>query len=155
MVSLSDTYKSKCRFHLFGSGAGIPSLDRARLEEAMNGLADSITKGYIEGLIDQCDSSWNDIKTAQNTQIVAAETYAGDINRTVLRAQKSKEMVDYYYDIYFRHVDQLARRLWVPDYTTPNSDYYRYARWGGEYVNSLPGADGDDGESVYLTLNYA
>jgi hypothetical protein len=149
MVALSSEYQKRARWHLFGTGAGIPAGDRARLEEAMNQIPDDTTLGYVVSLVNRCDSAWNDIGNAQGVITVSAETYAGDLNRTVARGQRNSQLVEYYYDIYYRHVDQLARRLWVPDYTTPNSDYYRYARFGGEYVNSLPGTQGAPGDVQY------
>lgn len=149
MVALDDNYKSRCRWHLFGTGAGVPAGDRAKLEEAMNKVPDDVTLTYIRQLIDRCNSAWADLAFVQTTITIQAETYAGDINRTVLRGQKNSELVRFYYDIYYRHVDSLARALWVPDYTTPSSDYYRYARYGGEYVNSIPGSQGAPGDVQY------
>ena len=146
MVALSEEYKKRCRWHLFGTGAGIPAGDRARLEEAMDNIPDDTTAIYIQDLINRCDVAWNDINASQGIVTVSAESYAGDLNRTVARGQRNSQILQDCYEKYYFWVDQLARRLWVPDYTTPNSDYYRYARWGGEYVNSIPGTQGAPGD---------
>ncbi len=129
--------------------------DLARITEALDNIPDDVAKGYIVQQLDRCDSAWTDIGIARSTNTVAAETYAGDINRTVLRAQKNLEVVKFYWDAYFQEVDQLARSLWCPEFRTPNSDYYRYARSGGEYVNSLPGQDGADGDAFTAALLFA
>jgi hypothetical protein len=155
MVALSSIYASRVRFHLMGCAAGVPAGDRARIEEAINTIPDTDTATYIKGIVDQCDKAYADLSNAKSSITVAAETYSGDINRTVLRAQKSKQVMDLYKEFYHFWVDQLARRLWVPDYTTPMSDAYRYARHGGEYIKSIPGANGRNGDNYWLALNFA
>ncbi len=148
-------YASRIRFHLVGTRGGVPVGDLARLEESLATIPDDTTVNYIKGIVDNCDKAWNDLTQAKNSITVAAETYSGDINRTVLRAQKSKQVMELYEQYYYFWVDQLARRLWVPDYTTPMSDAYRYARSGGEYIKSIPGADGRNGDNYWLALNFA
>ena len=155
MVSLSADYRSAARFHLYGTGAGIPAADLARFEEAVTELPDNKTRTYVNGIIDRCDNSWDRIEQAELTQTVQAETYAGDLNRTVLRAQKNKQVLEFYYDAYYKHVDMLARTLAVSEYRTPANDAHRFHRWGGEYVNSLPGLRGNAGDPIWTASNFA
>ncbi len=155
MVALDDNYKSRAIFHLCGTQAGVPAGDLARIYEAVNNIPDDVTKDYIEQQIRRCDRAFTDINNVANTLTMTAETYAGDINRTVLRAQRNLEVVKYFYEIYYREVDSLARSLWCPEFRTPESDYYRYARSGGEYINSIPGSKGDQGDVVFTALQYS
>lgn len=155
MVTLSTRYQSKARFHLVGTGAGIPAGDLARIEEAFATIPDDTIRTYIEDLIDRCDDAWNDIKTLDTSQTVQAESYAGDINRTIVRAQKNLQVFQYYYKIYYTNVEELARSLWVPEYRTPNGDHLRFARSGGEYINSVPGAQGDRGDPLWTAMMFA
>lgn len=155
MVALSELDEQRALFHLAGARGGIPAGDLARIIEAVRNIPDDKTVGYIQVQLDNCDVAFNDIKDAAKTQTVMAETYAGDINRTVARAQKNLQVAEFYWKIYYMHVDQLARTLWCPEFRTPDSDYYRFARSGGEYVNSLPGQKGEPGDIIYLPLQYA
>lgn len=154
MVALSQTYQERCLWHLVGTAAGVMAGDLARIYEAMNNIPSDSALRYVQELIDTCDEAWRDLKVAKNITTVSAETYAGDLNRTVARGQRNLELIKYYRDLYYYWVDQLARKLWTPEYTTPDSDYYRYARFGGEYVNSLPGSKGASGD-VNFGFQYA
>jgi len=148
-------YASRIRFHLMGTAAGVPAGDRARIEEALATIPDDTTLNYIKTIVDNCDKSWGDLSNFKNSITVAAETYSGDINRTVLRAQRSKEVMDLYEEAYYKYVNMLARALWVPDYTTPMSDAYRFARHGGDYVKSIPGSNGVNGDNYFLAISFA
>lgn len=155
MVALSDKDASRAMFHLCGTRAGVPAGDMFRIVEAIRTIPDDVAKSYVIAQLDRCDNAFNQIATAGDTQIVAAENYSGDINRTVQRAQKNLQIVKFYWERYYMEVDQLARTLWCPEFRTPDSDYYRYARNGGEYVNSVPGTQGVDGDAFTAALLYA
>ena len=128
MVALSQSYQERCLWHLVGTAAGVMAGDLARIHEAMNNIPSDAALRYVQELIDTCEAAYRNVKNADGITTVSAETYAGDLNRTVARGQRNVELVKYYREIYFYWVDQLARKIWVPEYTTPDSDYYRYAR---------------------------
>ncbi|UBF29836.1 hypothetical protein K9N68_37130 (plasmid) [Kovacikia minuta CCNUW1] len=146
---------SAVAFTLWGTGAGIPAGDQVRIEEAINTIPDDVALGYIVKQLDRCDVAFNQIADAGNVQVVAGELYSGDINRSVLRSQKNFQVVELYWKRYFLEVDQLARTLWCPEFRTPDSDYYRYARSGGEYVKSLPGTAGTNGDALLIVQMFA
>lgn len=155
MVSLPEPYKSKAYFHLYGAGGGIQAGDLAGFEEVCARIPNDTVLTQIKAVINSCDKSWQSLQAVGPSETMYAETYAGDINRTIVKAQKSLELAKYWRDIYYYWVDQLARVLWVTEFRTPNSDHYRYARYGGEYVNSLPGARGDDGDALMVAMRFA
>jgi hypothetical protein len=154
MPALDDTYKRLARWHLVGTGGGVPAGDLARIEEAINEIPDDQALLKVKQAINWCESAWADLQFFQNTITMNAESYAGDINRIVTRAQKGKQVAEFYEEVYYKRVDMLARILWVPEYRTPNSDVHRYARHGGEYVKSLPGTQGASG-NVNFGFSYA
>ncbi len=86
MVALSEEYKKRCRWHLFGTGAGISDKDRERLESVMNSIANEVTKDDVEKLIDQCSETFLKIDTS--------------------RYIKSQ------HDDYFSYVERLGRELY-------------------------------------------
>jgi hypothetical protein len=154
MVKLDSIYRQLASFHLYGTRAGVPVGDLAAFEEACATIPDETAAAKVRDLIGRVEKAWNDLSTAQQAIATRTETYGGDINRAVVRAERSRQVVEFYYDVYYRHVDMLARMLNVPEYTTPNSDTYRYARHGGEYVKSLPGAAGNS-DSLFTALRFA
>jgi hypothetical protein len=145
MVSLSESDKARGRFHLLGTGAGVPAGDAARVEEALSEIPNTTAQGYVIELLDTCDSRWLDVMDGSAAIAVQLEEYAGDLNRTISRSQRNQQTIDLLYRAYYRSCEHLARILWCPIYTTPDSDVMRFARHGGEYVNSLPGRDGMPG----------
>lgn len=155
MATLSDLEKSKARFHLVGTGAGVPAGDLARIEEALDNIPDETIKSYVVNLINNCDRLWTLCLSSDNQQNVTAELYSGDINRSTLRSRRDPGTMEFWYTAYFKAVDQLAHVLWVPEYRTPNGDHFRYARSGGDYLNSLPGQQGPSGDAVLLALKFA
>ena len=154
MVALDDTYKKLARWHLVGTGAGVPAGDLARVEEAINEIPDETILLKVKQVINWCEAAWSDLQFVQNTITMNAESYAGDINRIVTRAQKGEQVMEFYHKVYYQRVDMLARTLWVPEYRTPDNDHVRYARHGGEYVKSLPGTQGAPG-NVNLGFTHA
>ena len=142
MVALSQAYQSKALFHLVGSRVGIPAGDLARVYEAVLNLPDTITVIYVQSLIDACDIRYAEALDGSAAIAVQLEEYSGDLNRTIARSQRNQQTIDLLYRAYWRSCEHLARVLWCPIYTTPDSDYMRFARSGGEYVKSLVGVDG-------------
>ena len=89
MATLSDEYKKRCRWHLFGTGAGVSIRDRQRLEKGMDNISE-VAKSDIEKLIDQCDKAFLEINT-------------------------SREYVKKQNDSYFTYVSLLAEKLYTSD----------------------------------------
>lgn len=157
MPSLAALDKSRARWHLMGSGGGVPAGDKAAIEEAMDTLPDDYTLQQVRLQLDRCDQTWALTRVSEESDppIFQREIYAGDINRTIVRSAQDKRLRDYYWSIYYAEVEQLARILWVPEYRTPASDHWRFARGGGEYVQALPGvADSCISDRIMLSTNY-
>jgi hypothetical protein len=141
-----------------GSGGGVPAGDKAAIEEAMENLPDNYTVQQVRRQLDRCDEAWTltEVTSSNDPPIFQREITSGDINRSVVRSAQDRRLRDYYWDIYYKEVEQLARILWVPEYRTPNNDHWRFARSGGEFVMSLPGvADSCVSDRIYLSINYA
>lgn len=137
MPALSELDKSRTRFHL-GYGAGTPAGDRARLEEAMNGLADDYEVNRVRNMLDRCDRAYELTEQNQTGRFETRELYVGDINRSIIKESNrdSKRWIENY----LREVDALAfHPLWVPNYRREENLRYRFARIGAEYIKAVPG----------------
>lgn len=157
MTSLVGLDKSRTRFHLYGTGGGVPAGDKAAIEEAMDTIPDNYTLQQVRTQLDRCDQTWDltRVSSESDPPIFQRELYSGDINRTIVRSAQDKRLRDYYWSIYYAEVEQLARMLWVPEYRTPNSDHWRFVRGAGEYVQALPGvADSCVSDRIILAINY-
>lgn len=158
MPALTEADKQRARWHLYGSGGGVPAGDKAAIEEAIDNLPDNYTVQQVRRQLDRCDAAWEktDVNGTSDPPVFQREITSGDINRSVVRSAQDKRLVDYYWQIYYKEVEDLARILWVPEYRTPENDHWRFARSGGEYVMSLPGAaDSCVSDRIYLSINYA
>jgi len=154
MAVLDSVYRQLASFHLYGTRGGVPAGDLAAFEESCNTIPDETALRKVKELIDRVERASTDLNSAQNAIATRTESYGGDINRVVVRAERGRQIVSFYYETYYKHVDMLARMLNVPEYTTPNSDPFRYARHGGEYVKSLPGASGNS-DALFAALRFA
>ena len=150
-IPLSDTDKSRCRYHLRYS-AGVPAGDRARLEEAISTADDAYTANKISEQLDRCDAA--ELATAiDNLSIGMRVAYIGDINRTQLTTDVNQ--LKKWRDNYQYETDRLADILWVVNYNDPMMAVYRYERNGGTFVNAIPGiATNSAGSDSWLNQNY-
>lgn len=139
-MELDDNDKSRCRFHLgFGTSyAGIDAGDAAQIEESMQDIKDEYMLRRVLEQLDICDQAWESAKaTKTGFRYDLRETYAGDINRTILR--DSAKSLRIWEENYLRESDALAKLLWVPNYHRPEMMRYRFERAAAAFVKSIPG----------------
>lgn len=155
MVALSELDKSRCRFHL-GYGAGTPAGDRARLEEAMNGLQDNYEFNRVIELLARCDRAFQ--LTEQNAlgRYETKELYVGDINRSIIR-ESATQSARRWWENYLMETDLLAfHPLWVPNYRREDNLRYRFSRTGAEFIKAVPGpADTCVSDRIQLSREFA
>jgi hypothetical protein len=149
MSSLSLLDESRCFFHLgYGNGSGIPAGDVAQLTEAARKVRNDYQLRRLKEILARCDSAWEQTELGQG--VSATELYAGDINRSVQRTFTA-EAQQIWHENYLRETDYLAQELNVPNYRHADTRAYAFSRWGGEYVNAIPGpADTSVGTRIYL-----
>lgn len=143
MPALTPVDRSRCYFHLgYGSGAGIPAMDVARLEEAMDVVRDSYQHSRIREILDWCDLAYKDISPelglGGGNRVMTQEFISGDINRSVSRTMPYQGYLQAL-QVYHNYTDLLAQELWVPNYRREEQLRYRYERSGGEHINLIPG----------------
>lgn len=156
MVVLAGQERSRVYFHLgYGSGAGIPTGDLARLEEAMDTVRDSYQLARIREILNRCDEAWTASKPGTGGA-VSKELISGDINRSVIRTTDPYRAQEIAYRDYLRETDNLAQELWVANYRQEVHLRYRFERSGGEHINLLKGvADTAVGAAQYELSNNA
>jgi hypothetical protein len=155
MPALSELDKSRTRFHL-GYGAGTPAGDRARIEEAMNGLQDDYEVNRVREILERCDRAF--VLTEQNAdgRYQSKELYVGDINRSIIREETNRTN-RLWWENYLKETDLLAfHPLWVPNYRREENLRYRYARYGAEFIKAVPGpADSCVSDRIQLSREFA
>ncbi|MGA1281197.1 MAG: hypothetical protein ACO3YZ_06515, partial [Candidatus Nanopelagicaceae bacterium] len=128
-VPLHPLYAKKVRFFLTGIGDGIPLGDRARIEQALAAIPNAEFRCRVYEAVDRCEEAYRDTRnTIRGLETTVSETYAGDINRTVLRAVNNRETRDQAEQQFWKQVDWLARILWTPEFLSNKHDIYRFAR---------------------------
>lgn len=154
MATLSSLDTSRCFFHLgYGNGSGIPAGDVAQLTEATKKVRDDYQLQRVKQILVRCDRAWEQTELGEG--ISSSEFYAGDINRSVQRTFTA-ESYAVWHENYLRETDFLAQELNVPNYRQEGSRAFAYSRWGGEYINSVPGAaDTSVGTRIYLYRRFA
>ena len=138
-MELSTLDKDRARFHLgYTSYAGIDAGDVAQLEEAVQDIRSDYSLCRIIEQLDICDDAWESSKaTREAFRFDVRESYAGDINRTILRDTTGN--VKRWWEIYLWETDQLANLLWTPNYRQPDIQRYRYQRAAAAFVRAIPG----------------
>lgn len=119
-MKLGQLDRERCKRHLgYVNYEGIDEGDWRRLEEAMDSIPSDYIVGYIKDLLDRLDDTWDNVNLVTSKGISVAETYAGDINRTVIR-EDTKEKQATWQREYDRLVEELATTLYVTNYRHPN-----------------------------------
>ena len=130
-IPLAEFYKQRIRWHLNGLQSGIPLGDLARLEQAMDQIPDTYARTRVYEAIDRCDDAYAATRTlVRGMDVTESQSYIGDINRTVTRAEKSTKLWSQYWDVYQRCIEELANRLWAP-YFYGGRGEYRHERNAG------------------------
>lgn len=153
-MRVSDYIKSKVYFHLgYGNLQGIPVGDVAALNNAMDNVFSDGQYNFIKQIVDRCDIAWANTQPGELSSVV--DTYSGDINRTVLHNDLLKTYRDLW-EIYTGETDMLAAEFNAVNYRHQDSRRLRFAAFGGEYLQSLPGTrDTSVGTKLYLFNNFA
>jgi hypothetical protein len=149
---LSDSQQSAIKFHL-GYHHGIPAQDFASLYRAFSLVADEYTTEKIGILIDRCESAFDDLALGGGSLIPTAELdVGGDTTRTTSLTER---------DPYPRRVraynnecNYLARSLGVRNFRDPEQAFQSYLVDGAMFINSIPGAPGQDGTGDMEKLIY-
>lgn len=133
-VPFAEFYRRRCRWHLSGVGAGIPIGDQARIEQSFAAIPNTWMRCQIYEALDRCDETYAETRRALLGFVpTEAETYAGDVNRTVARSSRNPRKLEETMQIYKACVADLARKLWTPNWSDAGSDPFRYSRTAEGY----------------------
>jgi len=155
MPALEPIDQDRCYFHLgYGSGAGIPAGDLARLNEAMNDVKSNYIIIQVQVILDECDRIFSIAFSGKRDSSATRELIAGDINRSVTRTLDPTAARKSAWNDYLQITDVLAQQLWVANYWQPENLRYRFERSGGDFIKAVPGpADTAVGASQYEAGN--
>ncbi len=151
MAVLSALDQSRVRYHLVYR-EGVPDGERWLLDYQMEHVADEQTAVRIKRLLDLCDRLELRAEPGGDdlADLDSRELYTGDINRSVLRATRTREserLKDY-----IRACDNVALTLGVINFRNPGSWAAILARYTG---GSLERVRGPAGTSVPGRLSLA
>lgn len=146
-MELSSTDQAKTKFHL-GYNLSVPAIDLARIQRAMTQITDIWTLARISAVIVRCEEAYaRTVGTEETLYDSASELITGDITRTT--TDKDSFTWDKLNRIYQNECHFLALALGVRNYRDPEQAINAYLIDGGTYINSIQGADGDNGSTWF------